>query len=160
PGGMGWPNGGIIIGGPLGGNYPGRRHPGGGNFPGNGPGVSINESHSAGTPEIAQTSGGDSIPVHDASSLETTLSRLRQRYSLYFQLPANAKAREERNIQIALADQKNSRLVSADLRYKSTYISPANGSAGTVAETVEFTPETSEVNTTETKTSDQSIQEK
>src|SRR5690606_29226207 len=89
--------GGVIIGGGGGrnrtgypGGYPGGgRFPGGG-YPGNGPVVMV-ETQSAGTTEIAEGSGGDSIPVHAASSLETTLSRLRQRYSLYFQLPADAK---------------------------------------------------------------------
>lgn len=138
-GGMGWPGGGgVIIGGRRGGGYPGR-YPGGGGYPGGGPViVSTNETHSAGTPEIARDSGGDSVPVHDASSLENTLSRLRQRYSLYFQLPATAKAQQERTIQVTMAEKRNPQLASAELRYKSTYTSQADGVSGTMAETIEY----------------------
>ena len=71
--GMGGPLGGIIFGGGGGG---GRRYPGGG---GGG-----EQTKSAGTSEIARDSGGDSMSVDDASALEETLSRLRQRYALYF----------------------------------------------------------------------------
>lgn len=131
-GGGSWPGlGGVIIGGGGRGGHPG------GGYPGGGPVYGGNGSHSAGTPEIARDSGGDSLPVDYASSLETTLSRLRQRYSLYFQLPANAKQRQERNIQISLADNARRRYENADIKYRPTYVAPADGVAGTPAETVE-----------------------
>jgi hypothetical protein len=37
---------------------------------------------SAGTPTIAQQSGGDSMDVEDASAFEKTLARIRERYAL------------------------------------------------------------------------------
>ncbi len=140
--------GGVIIGGGGGrnrrgypGGYPGGGYPGGG-YPGGGPVVLV-ETQSAGTTEIAEGSGGDSIPVHAASSLETTLSRLRQRYSLYFQLPADAKAQQKRNLEITLSDSQSSHLADARLRYQQTYISSSDGVSGTLADTIEYSENTS-----------------
>src|SRR5580698_2931105 len=91
PGGLG----GGGLGGGLGGIIFGPR--GGGNsYPGGGGGGS--HTQSAGTVEIAQDSGGDSMSVNDASALEDTLARLRQRYTLYFNLPEGAQPGQERNI--------------------------------------------------------------
>jgi hypothetical protein len=61
-----------------------RRGPYGGRGPG--PVMSRPRTQSAGTAEIARRSGGDSMPVDDASALETT-PRIRQRYALHFYLP-------------------------------------------------------------------------
>lgn len=128
--GGGWPD--IMIGG-GGGRFPGGGYPGGPVMTG---------THSAGTPEIARDSGGDSLPVDYASSLETTLSRLRQRYSLYFQLPAGAKSQQERNIQITLAESAKRKYEFAEVRHRPTYSSPAEGISGTPAETVEVSEAT------------------
>jgi VWFA-related protein len=119
PYGMGRRRGGIGMGGmgvPIGG-YPN-------NYPTNGGG---SRTHSAGTSEIARDSGGESLPVDDASALETTLSRLRQRYSLYFQLPPGARRGQEREVEISLADDAMRRYSNADLRYRHTYIAPSDG---------------------------------
>ena len=63
-----WP-GGSGAGGPLGGIILGRRRgPSGISIPGSRPPGSM----SAGSPEIARTSGGDSLNVNDASAVETT----------------------------------------------------------------------------------------
>ena len=71
-GGGGWPGGGGSLGGPLGGIILGRRS-GGGPYGGRGPGGTRGpRTQSAGTAEIARRSGGDSLPVDDASALETT----------------------------------------------------------------------------------------
>jgi hypothetical protein len=125
----------------MGGGYPppmmGRRRgigmggigvgmPGGG-YPTNYPTNGGSRTHSAGTSEIARESGGESLPVDDASALETTLSRLRQRYSLYFQLPAGARRGQQRDVEVSLADAALRRYSYADLRYRRTYIAPSDG---------------------------------
>ena len=72
--------------------------------------------------EIARRSGGDSMPVHDAYALETTLSRLRQRYALYFNLPAGVRSGEERSIEVSLADSALRRNGDAEVRYRRVYL--------------------------------------
>ncbi len=82
----------MGLGGPLGGIILGRR--GGGPYGGRGPGgTGGNRTQSAGTDEIARRSGGDNMSVDDASALETTLARIRQRYALHFNVPAGVKPR-------------------------------------------------------------------
>jgi VWFA-related protein len=108
--------GGIILGRPRGG-YGGNRYPGGG---GAGAGT-----HSAGTEEIALSSGGDSMPVDDGYALQDTLARIRQRYALHFNLPPGVLPGEERNIQLELAGAIRSRYPGADIRYRHSYYAPA-----------------------------------
>jgi len=124
-----WPgSGGGIGGGPLGGIIiPGgggrqRRGPGG-NGP-NGPVQIGSRTKSAGTSEIARASGGDSMPVDDAGALETTLARLRQRYSLYFYLPEGVNPGEERGIEVSLASTTSGRYPDAEVRYRRVYLAP------------------------------------
>jgi hypothetical protein len=122
--GGGWGDLGTIILG--GGGYPGGgggRYPGGG---GGGGGVSVGRTRSAGTAEIARASGGDSYQVDDASALETTLSRLRQRYALYFNLPAGARQGQERRVSVALTGPAAQRYSGAELRHRPTYLAPAD----------------------------------
>ena len=129
-GGGSWPGGGPTIGGPLGGIILGRRGPyggrggpsGGGRGPG--PGAGGTETHSAGTAEIARESGGDSVAVDDASALENTLSRIRQRYALHFHLPEGVKPGQERNIAVELAAAASSRYPGAEVRYRRVYLTP------------------------------------
>jgi len=103
--GSGYPGGGGRR---PGSRYPGdiifgrRLPPGVGGGPGPGP-RGMDRTKSAGTTEIALESGGDSFPVSDASALETTLARLRQRYSLYFNVPAGAKSGEVHSLTVDLA---------------------------------------------------------
>ena len=66
-------------------------YPGGGD--GGGPVIIGSRTHSAGTSELARASGGDSMSVDDASALQDTLARLRQRYALHFYLPAGVQRR-------------------------------------------------------------------
>lgn len=103
PGGVGWPGGGGGVG------LPGGRGPTGGGY---------DPSHTAGTAEIAADTGGDTMRVDDARSLEDTLSRLRQRYALYFYLPEGAKSAEDRNIQVDLAQYARIRYAQAQIRYR------------------------------------------
>lgn len=116
PYGMGRRRMGGMGGVPIGG-YPS-------NYPTNGGG---SRTRSAGTSEIARDSGGESLPVDDASALETTLSRLRQRYSLYFQLPAGVRRGQEREVEVSLSEAAMRRYSYADLRYRHTYIAPSDG---------------------------------
>jgi VWFA-related protein len=119
--------GGIGMGG-IGVGIPGVGMPGGGGYPTNNGGGG--GTRSAGTAEIARDSGGDSLPVDDASALETTLARLRQRYSLYFQLPAGARRGQQRSVEISLSDAASRRYSYAELRFRHTYIAPSDGPAG------------------------------
>jgi len=114
---------GIGMGGPLGGIIFGR---GGGMGGGNRGGGGMNGPHtkSAGTSEIARDSGGDSMSVNDASALEDTLSRIRQRYALYFNLPEGIKPGEERNIEVGLTSGALARYRDAEVHYRRVYLTP------------------------------------
>ncbi len=83
-------------------------------------------TRSAGTAEIARESGGDSLPVDDAAALQETLESLRQRYSLFFSVPAGAKVGQRRTITVALADGAARRHPGAQLQYRSQYTVPAD----------------------------------
>jgi VWFA-related protein len=116
-GGIGGGIPGVIFGprgGGGGGPYGGRRYPGGGGMGGH--------TQSAGTSEIARDSGGDSMSVNDASALEETLSRLRQRYTLYFNLPDGVKPGDERNIEVALTASAQRRHGDAEVRYRRVFM--------------------------------------
>jgi VWFA-related protein len=119
-GGIGGGIPGVIFGprgGGGGGPYGGRR--GGGGMGGN--------TQSAGTSEIARDSGGDSMSVNDASALEETLSRLRQRYTLYFNLPDGVKPGEERGIEVALTASAQRRHGDAEVRYRRVFMGSGSG---------------------------------
>jgi len=128
----GW-GGGPGLGGPLGGVIFGPR--GGGNrYPGGGGGGGYGGSHtaSAGTAEIARDSGGDSMSVNDASALQDTLERLRQRYTLYFNLPEVAQPGQERNIQVDLSADARQRYSDAEVHYRLTSLSSHGDDAAPV----------------------------
>lgn len=125
-----WPGGGVGVGGPLGGVIFGRRGGmGGGRYPGGGGGNypggmgSYGGTHSAGTAEIARDSGGDSMSVDDASALETTLARLRQRYALHFHLADGVAPGQERNIEVTLSDVARRRYPDAQVRFRRVFLS-------------------------------------
>lgn len=99
----------------------------GGGLPGGGGGGGGFGTRSAGTAEIAERSGGDTMPVDEASSLERTLERLRQRYALYFGLPQGAKKGEERLIEVSLSGPALARHPGATLRYRKSYVATADG---------------------------------
>lgn len=81
-------------------------------------------TNSAGTSEIALDSGGDSMPVNDASALEETLARIRQRYALFFNLPEGVKTGQERNIEVELTPDARTRFPNAQIRYRRVYMTP------------------------------------
>ena len=141
--------GGTWPGGSTGGTWPGSSGPPGGiilgrrgPYGGRGPGGTMRGPHtqSAETGEVARRSGGDMLPVDDASALETTLSRLRQRYALYFNVPPDVKAGEQRNIEVALADSARRRFTSADIRYRRVYLAPVAGSGAAMAAQASSSP--------------------
>ncbi len=81
---------------------------------------------SAGTSEIARDSGGDSMSVNDASALEDTVARLRQRYTLFFNLPEGVQPGQERNIMVDLSPETRRRFSDAEVQYRRTSMS-SNG---------------------------------
>ena len=113
--------GGPGLGGPLGGIIFGRR--GGNGYPAGGGGESNKSAH---TSEIARDSGGDSMSVNDASALDDTLERLRQRYTLYFNLPEGVQPGQERNIEVDLAPEARLRFSDAEVQYRRTHMSSDN----------------------------------
>jgi hypothetical protein len=116
-GGGGWPGrGGVIIGIPGGGGWPG----GGGGYPGGGGGGS--RTQSAGSAEIARETGGDAMQATEASALQDTLDRLRQRYALHFNLPAGARAGERRTVEVTLHSTLARQYPDAEVRYRRTYV--------------------------------------
>ncbi len=132
-GGSNWPGGGSLAGG------------GGIGFPGSGPIIlgrgrrggygGGDPSHSAGTADIARDSGGDTMQVDEASSLEETLARLRQRYALYFYLPEGSTPADRRNVQVNLSQETRLRFQEAEIHYRRIDMS-ANGSGEHAAPTV------------------------
>jgi hypothetical protein len=129
-GGGSWPGGGSVGGGLGGiilgrrGGYGGGRGRNGGGYPGGSGGGP--RTKSAGTAEIARESGGDSMPVDDASALETTLDRIRQRYALHFNLPEGVRPGQERNIDVQLADAARRRYPDAEVRFRRVYMTPGD----------------------------------
>jgi len=122
PGGWGT---GSSLGGPLGGIILGPR--GGSRYPRGGGGTGGARTQSAGTAQIARDSGGDSMSVNDASALEDTLARIRQRYTLYFNLPEGVQPGQERNIQVDLTPEARPRYSDAEVRYRRAYMSSTGG---------------------------------
>ena len=132
----GWPSSGGGLGGPLGGIIFGPGGPLGGGMPGGGPVTVGSRTHSAGTAEIARSSGGDSMPVDDASALETTLARIRQRYALHFYLPDGVKPGQERNIEVTLSDAARRRYPDADVHFRRV-----NLTSGGISDTADPSPD-------------------
>jgi hypothetical protein len=127
PGGGGVPHG---TWGTPGSNWPGT---GGGRPGGGGPvvlggpgGYGMDPSHTAGTDTIARDSGGDVMPVGDASSLENTLARLRQRYALYFYVPDGVTA-SAGSVEVGLSQEARIRFHDADIHYRRVYMAGGKG---------------------------------
>ncbi|HEX4809552.1 MAG TPA: VWA domain-containing protein [Bryobacteraceae bacterium] len=110
-GGGGWPGGG---GGPV---ILGRGGPGG---------YGGDQSHTAGTDNIARDSGGDVMSVDDATSLEDTLARLRQRYALYFYVPDGTTATPG-SVEVGLSQEARIRFHDADIHYRRVYMAGGKG---------------------------------
>lgn len=110
PGGGGWPGGGIGF-------------PGGGGPMGPGGGLGSDPSHSAGTRTIAEDSGGDTMDVDQASALQDTLQRLRQRYALHFYLPEGTQAGDRQTVRVELSQEAKLRYLDADIHYRRVFMS-------------------------------------
>lgn len=124
-GGMGGPPGASRggMGGASGrGGGMGGPHGGGSGGPGGPPGGSMMKT--ANTAEIALRSGGDSMSIDDNEPLKTTLTRLRERYTLHFYLPPEVKPGEERTIDVLLSAEARRRYPEAKLRFRDVYIAP------------------------------------
>jgi hypothetical protein len=70
----------------------------------------------------------------EAAALDTTLNRLRQRYALYFNLPAGVVAGDRRTVDIALEDTVRRQYPEATVRYKRSYVAAASSGAGAPVE--------------------------
>jgi hypothetical protein len=87
-------------------------------------------TQSAGTSEIANQSGGDSMAVDQAAAFEQTLDRIRKRYALYFYLPEGMQPSEEHSVEVQLNDMTRRRYPGAEVRYRRSYLAP-NGANDT-----------------------------
>ncbi|MGA7409755.1 MAG: VWA domain-containing protein [Bryobacteraceae bacterium] len=105
-----WPTGGGGIG------IPGRGGMGG-----------VDMSHTAGTATIAGDSGGDVMQISDASALEDTLARLRQRYALHYYLPEGSRPADQRTVLVTLSQDAKRRYQEAEVRYRRVYMAGNNG---------------------------------
>jgi hypothetical protein len=137
-GGLGWPGGGGGIG------FPGGGWPGGGGIPGGGGGGGgpVDRSHSAGCETIAHDSGGDTMSVDDASALEDTLARLRQRYALHFYLTDEAQAKSQHSVRVDLSQEARMRYPDAEVRSRRVFMSgsDANPTSGPTVVTHQTAP--------------------
>jgi hypothetical protein len=85
----------------------------------------------AGSPEIARASGGDSLSVNDASAVETTFERIRQRYAVYFYLPEGMDA--SRGMELDLTDSARRRHPDAALQYRRIGLAADSGRPGLIS---------------------------
>ncbi len=127
PGGR--PNGGINF--PTGGGWPG-----GGGIPGGGTiSTPLDPDHTAGTESIAADSGGDTMSINDAAALESTLSRLRQRYALHFYMPEDAIAKAQHSIRVDLSTEARIRYPEADVHARRIFMGGKNETSGAIVTT-------------------------
>jgi hypothetical protein len=84
-------------------------------------------TQSAGTSQIANRSGGDSMAVDSAAAFEQTLERIRERYALYFYLPEGLQASEEHSVEVLLTDAARRRYPGVEVRYRRSYLAPTGG---------------------------------
>jgi VWFA-related protein len=85
-------------------------------------------TQSAGTAQIATRSGGDSMPVDQGAVFEQTLTRIRERYALYFYLPEGLQPNEEHSVEVLLTDAARRQHPGAEARYRRTYLAPNRSS--------------------------------
>ena len=136
-GGGGWPGGGGV-------GFPGGGSPGG---MGGG-----DRSHTAGTDTIAADTGGDTIPVNDASALQETFEKLRQRYALYCYLPDGQTAESRQSIRVALSPEAQIHYRDAQVQSRRIFMngSGASETSGPTTVTRAHSIEATEPTTSET----------
>jgi hypothetical protein len=81
-------------------------------------------TQSAGTSQVANQSGGDSMAVDQSAALEQTLERIRERYTLYFYLPEGMQPSEEHSVEVLLTDAARRRYPGTEVRYRRSYLAP------------------------------------
>jgi VWFA-related protein len=81
-------------------------------------------TQSAGTSEIANQSGGDSMDVDQGAAFERTLMRIRERYALYFYLPDGVQPLESSSVEVNLSNAARQRYPRAEVRYRRSYLAP------------------------------------
>src|SRR5262249_20792671 len=81
-------------------------------------------TQSAGTSQIANQSGGDSMAVDQAAAFEQTLERIRERYALYFYLPEGMQTNEQHSVEVFLTHAARQRYPGAEVRYRRSYLAP------------------------------------
>ena len=124
-GGIGFPGGGWPGGG---GGWPGS---GGGGIPGGGTvGYPGERDHTAGTDNVARDSGGDVMSINDASALEDTLARLRQRYALHFLLADESIAKSSHTIRVDLSAEARIRFADAEVRSRRVFMGSGSDVSG------------------------------
>ena len=107
-----WPGGGGPLGGVIWG--PGRMP-----MPGGGPSGAPSDMPSAGTANVARDSGGESLPVNNASTLETTFARIRKRYAIYYYLPEGTGASSwDSGVAVDLTAAARTLYPEGELRYR------------------------------------------
>jgi len=99
--------------------YGNRIPPGFGSYRMRGP-----HTQSAGTAEIANQSGGDSMDLDQGSAFERTLARIRERYALYFYLPDGVQPRESSSVEVELSNAARKRYPRAEVHYRRSYLAP------------------------------------
>jgi hypothetical protein len=121
-----------------------------------GPVITMPQTHSAGTTDIARESGGDSLRVDEASAVENTLSRIRHSYALHFHLPEGVKPGQERAIEVALSATARKRYPDADVRYRRHYVTGSSTPEVLVSQrrSGSATPSSTTTGNTESATSD------
>lgn len=68
------------------------------------------------------------MQVTEASALEDTLARLRQRYALFFHLPEGFASTDQATVEVELSNQTRLRFQEAEIRYRRVYM--AGNSSG------------------------------
>ena len=111
-----WPGGGGPLGGVIWG--PGRMP-----MPGGGPSGAPSDMPSAGTANVARDSGGESLPVNNASTLETTFARIRKRYAIYYYLPEGTGASSsDSGVAVDLTAAARTLYPEGELRYRQVFL--------------------------------------
>jgi len=71
------------------------------------------------------------MQVDEASALEDTLARLRQRYALYFYLPEGSASSDQQTVQVDLSNNARLRFDQADIHYRRVYMASNSSSEHT-----------------------------